>query len=36
MELREDREVIVKVGPNREQIRMLSPKELVERFNTAH
>lgn len=31
IELREDREVIVKVGPNREQIRALSPKELVER-----
>ncbi|KAJ5110283.1 zinc knuckle domain protein [Penicillium argentinense] len=31
IELREDREVIVKVGPNREQIRTLSPKELVER-----
>ncbi|KAJ5144430.1 hypothetical protein N7526_001938 [Penicillium atrosanguineum] len=31
IELREDREVIVKVGPNREQIRVLSPRELVER-----
>ncbi|OQD64343.1 hypothetical protein PENANT_c433G03167, partial [Penicillium antarcticum] len=31
IELREDREVIVKVGPNREQIRGLSPKDLVER-----
>jgi hypothetical protein len=31
IELREDREVIVKVGPNREQIRGLSPRELVER-----
>ncbi|KAJ5455490.1 zinc knuckle domain protein [Penicillium daleae] len=31
IELREDREVIVKVGANREQIRTLSPKELVER-----
>ncbi|KAI1829206.1 hypothetical protein DTO027I6_9897 [Penicillium roqueforti] len=31
MELRKDREVIVKVGPNREQIRGLSPRELVER-----
>jgi hypothetical protein len=31
IELREDREVIVKVGPNREQIQGLSPKELVER-----
>ena len=31
IELREDREVIVKVGPNREQIQALSPKELVER-----
>ncbi|KAJ5460956.1 uncharacterized protein N7458_002508 [Penicillium daleae] len=31
VELREDREVIVKVGPNREQIHGLSPKELVER-----
>lgn len=30
-ELREDREVIVKVGPNREQIQGLSPKDLVER-----
>ncbi|KAE8389447.1 hypothetical protein BDV23DRAFT_98646 [Aspergillus alliaceus] len=31
IELREDREVIVKVGPNREQVRRLSPRELVER-----
>ena len=31
MELREDREVIVKVGMNREQIRGLTPKDLVER-----
>ncbi|KAJ6126396.1 zinc knuckle domain protein [Penicillium sp. IBT 18751x] len=31
IELREDREVIVKVGPNREQIRGLTPRELVER-----
>ena len=31
IELREDREVIVKVGPNREQIRGISPRELVER-----
>ncbi|OQD70670.1 hypothetical protein PENANT_c253G04718, partial [Penicillium antarcticum] len=31
IELREDREVIVKVGPNREQIRGLTPKDLVER-----
>jgi hypothetical protein len=31
IELREDREVIIKVGPNREQIQGLSPKELVER-----
>ncbi|KAJ5214162.1 reverse transcriptase [Penicillium cf. viridicatum] len=31
IELREDREVIVKVGPNREQIRGLSPREPVER-----
>jgi hypothetical protein len=31
IELREDREVIVKVGPNREQIRGLSPREVVER-----
>ena len=30
-ELREDREVIVKVGPNHEQMRALSLKELVER-----
>lgn len=30
-ELREDRKVIVKVGANREQIRTLSPRELVER-----
>ncbi|OOQ84193.1 hypothetical protein PEBR_33608 [Penicillium brasilianum] len=30
IELREDREVIVKVGPNREQIRELTPKDLVE------
>lgn len=33
IELREDREVIVKVGPNREQIRGLTPKDLVERAN---
>jgi hypothetical protein len=31
IELREDREVIVKVGPNREKTQALSPKELVER-----
>ncbi len=31
IELREDREVIVKVGPNREHVRSLSPRELVER-----
>ncbi|KAF3006934.1 hypothetical protein E8E15_001207 [Penicillium rubens] len=31
IELREDRELIVKVGPNRAQVRALSPKELVER-----
>ncbi|KAJ5195521.1 uncharacterized protein N7498_008959 [Penicillium cinerascens] len=31
IELREDRKVIVKVGSNREQIRRLSPRELVER-----
>lgn len=31
IELREDREVIVKVGPNREQIRGVTPRELVER-----
>ena len=31
IELREDREVFVKVGPNREQIRGVSPRELVER-----
>ncbi|KAJ5198731.1 uncharacterized protein N7498_007848 [Penicillium cinerascens] len=31
IELREDRVVIVKVGPNREQIRGLTPRELVER-----
>ncbi|KAJ5084986.1 hypothetical protein N7532_009757 [Penicillium argentinense] len=30
IELREDREVIVKVGPNRERVRGLSPQELVE------
>ncbi|KAJ9481476.1 hypothetical protein VN97_g11998 [Penicillium thymicola] len=29
--LREDREVIVKIGTNREQIRGLTPKDLVER-----
>lgn len=31
IELRKHREVIVKVGPNREQVRRLSPRELVER-----
>ncbi|KAJ5215295.1 zinc knuckle domain protein [Penicillium cinerascens] len=31
IEFREDRQVIVKVGSNREQIRGLSPRELVER-----
>lgn len=31
VELREDREVTVKVEPNREQIQALSPRELVER-----
>lgn len=31
IELRKGREVIVKVGPNRKQIRGLSPRELVER-----
>ena len=31
IDLREDQEVIVEVGPNREQIRGLSPRELVER-----
>lgn len=31
IELREDREVIVKVGPNREAIRGLTPKDLVDR-----
>ncbi|KAI1829211.1 hypothetical protein DTO027I6_9892 [Penicillium roqueforti] len=31
IELREDREVIIKVGPNRDQIRGLTPKDLVER-----
>lgn len=31
VELREDREAIVKVGPNREQIREIPSKELVER-----
>lgn len=31
IELREDREVIVKVGSNRDQIRGLTPKDLVER-----
>ncbi|KAJ5121345.1 zinc knuckle domain protein [Penicillium bovifimosum] len=31
VETREDREVVVKVGGNREQIRKLTPKDLVER-----
>ncbi|OQD72538.1 hypothetical protein PENANT_c176G08552 [Penicillium antarcticum] len=31
IELREDREIIVKVGSNRDQIRGLTPKDLVER-----
>ena len=31
IELREDREVIVKVGPNRDAIRGLTPKDLVDR-----
>lgn len=31
IELREDREIIIKVGPNREPICGLTPKDLVER-----